>query len=253
MQRKGFTLIEMLVVIGIIALLLGVLLPSLMGAREAGRRSACLGSLHSIGVASLAYQTGNRFPPFFDDEITIRNANYSYSWSDFLVKSRCLAADVPLHKIPNRDGTEGIAGVYLAGMISQRATVFQCPQQSERIWAEVEGVAVSYRADYVATGHENDATLGAAWPTGGIYGHPPRHFQDGGLIWLGEAFTTRGGISTREYVRETQLHVDPNDHNPLRHRGGSTYLFGDGHAVWSKVFHTADYTAGLGYPWEATK
>lgn len=54
-RARGFTLVELLVVIGVIALLVSLLLPALKGARESARAAICLSNQRQVGLAMLAY------------------------------------------------------------------------------------------------------------------------------------------------------------------------------------------------------
>lgn len=63
--RRGFTLVEVLLVVSLIALLISLLLPSLGKAKESARRAICVSNLRQVYQASVEYAMGEkrRFPP----------------------------------------------------------------------------------------------------------------------------------------------------------------------------------------------
>jgi prepilin-type N-terminal cleavage/methylation domain-containing protein/prepilin-type processing-associated H-X9-DG protein len=69
-MRRGFTLVELLVSMAVIATLAGLLLPAVQAAREAARAAQCRSNLHQIGIDVLGYESRHDILPLQFDSFS---------------------------------------------------------------------------------------------------------------------------------------------------------------------------------------
>lgn len=111
---RGFTLVELLVVIAVMALLIAIFLPSMRGVRERAVTAKCLSNMRNMQIAHFTYATehNGRFIDVglshggstYDPEVAWINTLKSYYGSDLVVKS-------PADRSPHWPAEQGGQGV----------------------------------------------------------------------------------------------------------------------------------------------
>lgn len=154
-RRRGFTLVELLVVIAIIAILVALLLPAIQAARAAALNANCQSNIRQIGLAVLTHESQQRrFPIGWNGEVDPA-AGTNYRWS-YLAYVLPYLEQEALRETLNTDLT-----LYPAGggqpprpehvpMINVMVPVFLCPaDRAERV-SSPSGEVDSAPTNYVA-------------------------------------------------------------------------------------------------------
>ena len=112
-QIRGFTLVELLVVIAIIGVLVGLVLPAVQGAREAGRRTSCQNNVYQMSFAAIRHSDQIGFIPGWRNAVQATGTTFSLSW--------------PVVILPFMERTDIWKAIGAGSLPSVYVTSFVCP------------------------------------------------------------------------------------------------------------------------------
>ena len=216
--RRAFTLVELLVVIAILAILLGLILPALAGARQAGRKAACVSNLRQIGIAMSGYAMDyNGFIPYGPTAGAFTSPMDLYP-----------STGAPTSLISLGTGAPVGLGLLLSQHLGAQGKVLFCPGSDQPVDADLQLANVGAR----------QAQCGYYYRHGGntnIFGTPDTNAQPD-HIKLDDLGMNRIGLPIRALVIDTQFlcpsgfapfGITPSTHHQQKL---ANVLFSDGHA-----------------------
>ena len=220
-HRRGFTIVELLTTVGVLALLLGLLAPALSSARASGRKARCHGNLKQMASAAHAYAAiYDAFP------VAVRYHNSAGSF-------RSIGWDW----VTRFDGTVVAPGA-LWGFVNNPGETLRCPdhEPSNNLGNDVF-TGYNYNTTYVG-GEAIFPNVGWGSVRAGIAPHACDRgercamFGDGG--WKNGANRFMRGPLNSERLGLSVMYAGT---QAFRHRGSTSVAFVDGHVGSTQQVH----------------
>ena len=252
-KGQGFTLIELLVVIAIIAILAGLLLPTLTRAKSKARGIQCLGNQRQLSLAWRMYVEDNHDMLVYASEDPANRATYGYSWTvgfmDFDPNNRA-----------NWDPDVGIKKSLLWPYCGKNLAIWKCPSDHSSVvvnrvsMPRVRSVSMNL---FLGGWGGTDGGWGPAVSNYQIY------FRYSDLVDPGPARTfvftdmREDSIDMGNFGVNMAGWPDRPDHYGFwdlpgfYHNGSGNFAFADGHSEakrWLDPRTTPPLKPGIGYP-----